>query len=118
MTQFDNGHFKKCNDWLAERYGEDGIIDWSLTPVSKAAVSPPAPSSTSSTGANKENTAPLTDALNASVVDQKDQTGRETTATKEVVEDEFDDEDALEALVEAEKKEILEEVGENTKKVA
>ncbi|KAF4186307.1 hypothetical protein CNMCM8694_006459 [Aspergillus lentulus] len=29
---FNNGHFKKCNEWLAERYGPDGIIDWSLIP--------------------------------------------------------------------------------------
>lgn len=29
--QFHNGHFKKCNDWLAERYGVDEIIDWNLT---------------------------------------------------------------------------------------
>jgi len=28
---FNCGHFKKCNDWLAERYGEDSRIDWSLT---------------------------------------------------------------------------------------
>ncbi|DAA73680.1 TPA_exp: Uracil-DNA glycosylase (UDG) [Trichophyton benhamiae CBS 112371] len=25
------GHFKKANDWLQTRYGDDGIIDWSLT---------------------------------------------------------------------------------------
>lgn len=24
------GHFKKANQWLRERYGEDGIIDWNL----------------------------------------------------------------------------------------
>ncbi|KAE8556313.1 hypothetical protein EYB25_001014 [Talaromyces marneffei] len=29
---FTNGHFKKCNDWLSERYGEDSMIDWSLNP--------------------------------------------------------------------------------------
>ncbi|KAE8156444.1 uracil-DNA glycosylase-like protein [Aspergillus tamarii] len=28
---FTNGHFKKCNEWLAERYGPDEVIDWSLT---------------------------------------------------------------------------------------
>lgn len=31
LFQFTCGHFKKCNEWLAERYGEDGRIDWSLT---------------------------------------------------------------------------------------
>ncbi|RHZ71175.1 hypothetical protein CDV55_108658 [Aspergillus turcosus] len=45
---FNNGHFKKCNEWLAERYGPDGIIDWSLTPTTKtggplASISGPAP---------------------------------------------------------------------------
>ncbi|TDL25619.1 uracil-DNA glycosylase [Rickenella mellea] len=23
-----NGHFKKANDWLGERYGQDGLVDW------------------------------------------------------------------------------------------
>lgn len=27
---FDCGHFKKANEWLKERYGEDGVIDWNL----------------------------------------------------------------------------------------
>ncbi|KAI9722449.1 MAG: uracil DNA glycosylase [Chrysothrix sp. TS-e1954] len=27
---FDCGHFKKTNEWLKERYGEDGEIDWNL----------------------------------------------------------------------------------------
>ncbi|PVH72249.1 uracil-DNA glycosylase [Cadophora sp. DSE1049] len=27
---FDCGHFKKTNEWLEERYGADGCVDWSL----------------------------------------------------------------------------------------
>ncbi|KAK9255089.1 uracil-DNA glycosylase-like protein [Lipomyces tetrasporus] len=27
---FDCGHFKKTNEWLKERYGEDALIDWRL----------------------------------------------------------------------------------------
>ncbi|KAL9632855.1 MAG: hypothetical protein Q9164_005052 [Protoblastenia rupestris] len=27
---FECGHFRKTNEWLKERYGEDGIIDWNL----------------------------------------------------------------------------------------
>ncbi|KAL8797672.1 MAG: hypothetical protein Q9195_000024 [Heterodermia aff. obscurata] len=27
---FDCGHFKKTNEWLKQRYGEDGEIDWNL----------------------------------------------------------------------------------------
>jgi uracil-DNA glycosylase len=25
---FGNGHFQKANEWLRERYGPDGGIDW------------------------------------------------------------------------------------------
>ncbi len=27
---FDCGHFKKTNEWLVGRYGEDGVVDWNL----------------------------------------------------------------------------------------
>ncbi|KAJ9659795.1 uracil DNA glycosylase [Coniosporium apollinis] len=27
---FDCGHFKKANEWLVEKYGPDGAIDWNL----------------------------------------------------------------------------------------
>lgn len=27
---FDCGHFKKTNEWLVQRYGEEGAIDWNL----------------------------------------------------------------------------------------
>jgi len=30
VTQFDCGHFKKTNEWLKQRYGESGEIDWNL----------------------------------------------------------------------------------------
>ncbi|RAL07563.1 uracil-DNA glycosylase [Aspergillus homomorphus CBS 101889] len=32
---FTNQHFKKCNDWLSERYGLDETIDWSLSSKNK-----------------------------------------------------------------------------------
>lgn len=35
---FTCGHFKKCNDWLSERYGAGEIIDWGLSPASKKAL--------------------------------------------------------------------------------
>ncbi len=28
--QFECGHFRKANEWLAQRYGPDGEIDWNL----------------------------------------------------------------------------------------
>ena len=33
---FDCGHFKKANQWLRERYGLEGAIDWSLNYTSAA----------------------------------------------------------------------------------
>merc|ERR1711881_447936 len=27
---FDCGHFKKANEWLEQRYGKEGVIDWNL----------------------------------------------------------------------------------------
>ena len=30
--QYDCGHFKKTNDWLQQRYGDEGPIDWNLGP--------------------------------------------------------------------------------------
>lgn len=39
MRQFECGHFKKTNEWLKERYGEEGEIDWSLdVPPEEAGV--------------------------------------------------------------------------------
>lgn len=29
---FDCGHFRKANEWLINRYGEDGEVDWALVP--------------------------------------------------------------------------------------
>ncbi|OAA46848.1 uracil-DNA glycosylase [Metarhizium rileyi] len=29
---FDCGHFKKANEWLVKRYGDEGEIDWALSP--------------------------------------------------------------------------------------
>ncbi|OTA68589.1 uracil-DNA glycosylase [Hypoxylon sp. EC38] len=45
---FDCGHFKATNEWLAKRYGEDGVIDWDLNTDNKkkktaAAAAVPAP---------------------------------------------------------------------------
>jgi len=31
---FDCGHFRKANDWLVQRYGAQGEIDWALVPGS------------------------------------------------------------------------------------
>lgn len=93
--QFNNKHFKKCNDWLAERYGEDGIIDWSLVPSKKAIVPPVA---------DKENSAALAN-ISSSPAGKSEGKGTSAAVKANPVEDEFDDADALEALVAAEKDE-------------
>ncbi|KAL3457732.1 uracil-DNA glycosylase-like protein [Aspergillus heterothallicus] len=59
---FQNQHFKKCNDWLAERYGADGVIDWSLTTTKeKASIVPLAVVQTSSVAVNKSTVSPSQD---------------------------------------------------------
>ncbi|KAJ5401460.1 uncharacterized protein N7487_007356 [Penicillium crustosum] len=88
---FKNGHFKKCNDWLASRYGEDGIIDWSLVPSKKPLPAPCVSDKDDSTAlTNKVPVEPQP----AKTEDVKVQPGK--------VDDEFDDDDAIEALVAAE----------------
>ncbi|CAG8214344.1 unnamed protein product [Penicillium salamii] len=80
---FQNAHFKKCNNWLAERYGPDQIIDWNLVPSKKPTCI-----------SDKEN-------LNAST----NQAPVEPAIAKAEAQppvDEFDDDDAIQALVEAE----------------
>ncbi|KAG6168310.1 hypothetical protein E4U50_005138 [Claviceps purpurea] len=37
---FDCGHFKAANAWLIKRYGQDGEIDWALTPGSSTKTTP------------------------------------------------------------------------------
>ena len=91
-SQFDNGHFKKCNDWLASRYGDDGIIDWSLVPTKK---------STPTLLPNKENPSTM------AKVPLSPKTAPGPCPSKEEskpcpVDDEFDDADVLEALAEVE----------------
>ncbi|KAG5940534.1 hypothetical protein E4U60_000470 [Claviceps pazoutovae] len=50
---FDCGHFKAANAWLNKRYGQDGEIDWALTPGSstKATPSHTAPASVAASAA-------------------------------------------------------------------
>jgi uracil-DNA glycosylase len=38
----DCGHFKKTNEWLRERYGVEGEIDWSLGPSKQTPIKGPA----------------------------------------------------------------------------
>ncbi|KAG2420589.1 uracil-DNA glycosylase [Aspergillus terreus] len=92
---FNNGHFKKCNEWLAARYGPDEVIDWSLTskPITASPLAPIQPSSAD----NASKPSPAKPAESAP--------GEEDNAVKSTNSapaDEFDDADALEALAAAE----------------
>ena len=91
--QFSNGHFKKCNEWLAERYGPDEVIDWSLTPATST-IAPSAPHiphpQTDGAKSNVENT------TEAPTLKEDNKTAKTSRAAEEFE----DDLDAFEALVE------------------
>ncbi|KAL4874181.1 hypothetical protein BDV12DRAFT_3478 [Aspergillus spectabilis] len=95
---FNNQHFKKCNEWLAERYGSDGIIDWSLFPSKETSAAPLSVVESSSVVANQsaQDKQTVTQSAKEVVVTKK--------STKPVEEDdEFEDDiDALEALAASE----------------
>ncbi|KAJ5953391.1 Uracil-DNA glycosylase [Penicillium verhagenii] len=85
---FDNGHFKKCNDWLASRYGDDEVIDWSLVPIKvKSAGS-----------SEKENLPTLVNVTSTTTKVSKPPCPDEDSKAIACPIDEFDDADALEAL--------------------
>ncbi|KAH8704721.1 uracil-DNA glycosylase-like protein [Talaromyces proteolyticus] len=94
---FTNRHFKLCNEWLAERYGEDAMIEWSLNP--KKPVLPANPA------ASQEQVEPLIESKNANKqpasADLKDNVEAGVPAEPDSLSD-ADDIDALEALAAAE----------------
>ncbi|KAE8375794.1 uracil-DNA glycosylase-like protein [Aspergillus bertholletiae] len=91
---FTNGHFKKCNEWLAERYGPDQVIDWSLTSGTKttsplATIQSPLVSGDKLADSSAKRSEPQAPEL----------ADRVTEPSKLLNTDEFDDDiDALEAL--------------------
>lgn len=100
--QFNCGHFKKCNEWLAQRYGQDETIDWDLVPKNDGAELP-IPASTSTIPSSKEEKEepvknqptpqkqPAAEANNAKTIIQK--------STDDDAQESEDDADALEALI-------------------
>lgn len=93
---WDCGHFKKANEWLVERYGEDADIDWGLSPNVSTKKDPAAPG-------EKEKEKAKAEAMAA------EEEGKKKAAPAKVkIEESFgsDDEDALEeAMRLADKKE-------------
>ncbi|GAA84193.1 hypothetical protein ASPFODRAFT_471609 [Aspergillus luchuensis CBS 106.47] len=96
---FGNQHFKKCNEWLAERYGADEVIDWSLTSKSKISSPFTTIQSPALTGAPKKSIAKESD---ASLVKEEVSKTTEPAKSTEAVDEFEDDLDALEALAAAE----------------
>ncbi|EQL32648.1 actin-like protein 4 [Blastomyces dermatitidis ATCC 26199] len=102
------GHFKKTNEWLLERYGKDGVIDWSL--VEEKPSSPPAskPTTTTTSAAIEttveiNSTAVSTTGKTQKVVTKATEaSGNGTHSSSLLSEDEEEDADALAALAEAE----------------
>ncbi|EAW13790.1 uracil-DNA glycosylase [Aspergillus clavatus NRRL 1] len=95
---FNNGHFKKCNEWLAERYGPDEVIDWSLTSKTNTTAGTSPVVVTSPSTASKQL---KTDSVKLSEVGPLE--GKKNTATKTIesseLSDEFDEDiDTVEAL--------------------
>lgn len=97
LVQFTCGHFKKCNEWLAERYGEEGRIDWSLTP-NKSVLSPTAATAEKdmSVSANGQK------GQSSSGTDKTNGQAASTNADKNDPVSDEEDLDAIEALVAAE----------------
>lgn len=98
--QFNCGHFKKCNEWLAQRYGQDETIDWDLVPK-KDGAELPTPASTSTIPSSKEKEPvknhstpqkqPAVETNNPKTIIQK--------STDDDAQESEDDADALEALI-------------------
>ncbi|ODM15907.1 hypothetical protein SI65_08748 [Aspergillus cristatus] len=94
---FNNGHFRKCNDWLAARYGADEIIDWNLVPKTSTST---VTTTQSTTVSKEESTVPAEKPSESKPVAES---GKPAKPADE--EDEFDEDvDALEALVAEERK--------------
>jgi uracil-DNA glycosylase len=110
------GHFKKTNEWLQERYGSDGVINWDLSeskpisaPKTEQAVKLTAdqrkspeesgPTTELVEGMQKENVATnssLAENKNGESTDEDDADAIE--ALQEMARAEEDDADAVEAL--------------------
>ena len=90
-------HFKKTNDWLSTRYGEEGTVNWNLDtpkPIAKPKVEGPV-----KVTSDQKRDVPKTESTEVASVKKED---------KKAVEEEFDEDEAalevLEELAKAEEK--------------
>lgn len=90
---FDCGHFRKTNDWLATRYGEEGTINWDLNhpkPIAAPDTNKPI-KATATQEKRPEKDAPATELAETN--------GEKKSAKREDFEDD-EDADAIHALEE------------------
>ncbi|KAF3492044.1 uracil DNA N-glycosylase [Arthroderma uncinatum] len=94
------GHFKKANDWLQSKYGDEGLIDWSLTPKAAAtAVSRTVAATAVSTTPQEDDEKPAA-VVSATVTVEKDtKAATSTDAPKETSADADDDSDFGQDLI-------------------
>ncbi|KKZ60046.1 uracil-DNA glycosylase [[Emmonsia] crescens] len=108
------GHFKKTNEWLRERYGKDGIIDWNLVEEKPSSPPPPPPKTTDTAAATeisvkRDSPAVSTTVKTQTIVTKAEDGGNSTEANRSGIpsssmlsQEEEDDANALAALAEAE----------------
>ncbi|KAL4960935.1 uracil-DNA glycosylase [Aspergillus stella-maris] len=93
---FNNQHFKKCNDWLAERYGPDGVIDWRLVPKKESPIAPPAVVQSPSVAVNQQQKQAVTSSTKGEITTIKSNKPNQE-------DDEFEEDlDVLEAIAASE----------------
>lgn len=92
MIKLTCGHFKKANEWLQSRYGDDAIIDWSLDSGPSKTVTQTAVAASSVSVAEKAK-----EKVTETTKDTKN-TKKESTISK----DDENEMKALESLVDAE----------------
>ncbi|KAL1846066.1 uracil DNA glycosylase [Paecilomyces lecythidis] len=105
---FTCGHFKKCNEWLTQRYGEDGPIDWALTEgatvlpkkTTTTVTESAAVATSTSIDGEKKNT--VSESKTTTTITEEKDTKPQTSAKSGDIYDDEDDLEALEALAAAE----------------
>ncbi|RMZ80882.1 hypothetical protein DV737_g2739, partial [Chaetothyriales sp. CBS 132003] len=94
---FDCGHFRKTNDWLSQRYGKEGEIDWNLggsSSTKKETTTEAPPADQQKIVADETTKEPIT-------VSKEAKTAANVNANANAEEfDDEDDADAIEALEE------------------
>lgn len=105
---FGCGHFKQTNEWLEERYGKDGVINWSLD-VQKPIKAPGKPGESVKVADSQAADTKVSDSLKTPT-----KADNKAPAAKKDEFDEEEDEDAIEALEELAKSEAAQTPSQKT----